>query len=87
MIGQRSLVIEDLSHYHHLPDDLYISHAKLIGELRIKKDLDSTRKRYFEGQLAAMEKEDERKRQRRQTRHNRAASRQRNEWPSTAGKT
>lgn len=57
MFWERSFLIKDLPDYLNHPDSILL--AKLIGGLRIKKDLESTRVEYFEGQLLAMKKEDE----------------------------
>lgn len=56
MVSERRRLIEDLPDYVHEPNWEF---NKLIVGLGIKRDLDSTRIRYFEGQLLVIEKEDE----------------------------
>ncbi|KAH0366240.1 hypothetical protein KCU65_g5521, partial [Aureobasidium melanogenum] len=53
MVRERRYLLEDLPDY-----DVPLN-SKLMGGIRIKKELDHTRIRYFEGQLAIMKKEDE----------------------------
>ncbi|KAG9647023.1 DNA glycosylase, partial [Aureobasidium melanogenum] len=59
LVNQRSFIIEDLPDHQDLPNYPLGLYIKLIASIRIKKDLDSNRRRYFEGQLAAMKKEDQ----------------------------
>ncbi|KAK6007867.1 hypothetical protein QM012_004681 [Aureobasidium pullulans] len=52
MVGERSRLIDYLPDYGIQPG------SKLITGLHIRKDLDSTRIKYFEGALLVMDKED-----------------------------